>query len=193
MAKDWIQTVTCKKINPAMPNAADLNWDDIATGLSNLCRYTGQVRDFYSVAQHSILVSQRALALAMRQRLSLAQCMYVAQWGLIHDAAEAYMADIARPVKHQPFMAGYRIVEQQLQSMIAVWSGLGPAEPEMVKQADMDVYATEVRDLKQPKHPDWIVEGEPMMLPIVPMDPKPARLAFLRLAGALGLKEPENE
>lgn len=70
------------------PEAVDL--DDIAVGLSNTCRFNGQVRKFYSVAEHSVLVAD-ILAATGYGSLSLA--------GLLHDASEAYLGDLISPIK----------------------------------------------------------------------------------------------
>jgi len=81
---DWIQTYTGKRFWPLDPRPEDVDILDIAHSLSLLCRFTGHTSSFYSVSQHSILVAQE-----VPKRLRL--------WALFHDAAEAYIGDIARP------------------------------------------------------------------------------------------------
>lgn len=80
---------------------------DIARGLSHLCRFAGQLPRFYSVAQHSLLVAQ----LVNKEHRRLA---------LLHDASEAYMGDLSRNLKHHPLLEGYRLLESRLQSTIYV-------------------------------------------------------------------------
>src|SRR5438477_8188248 len=67
------------------PASSNFTIEDVAHGLANICRYAGQCRRFYSVAEHSILVSETALGFELE--------------ALLHDAAEAFMGDITRPLK----------------------------------------------------------------------------------------------
>jgi uncharacterized protein len=83
---DWIQTYTGKQFWPLSPLPEDIVIEDIAHALSMQCRFGGHVRTFYSVAQHSVHVSL------------LVEPQY-ALWGLLHDAAEAYLVDLPRPIK----------------------------------------------------------------------------------------------
>lgn len=80
----WIQTYSRKKWNLRVPKVEDVDIEDIATSLSNQCRFFGHVRKYYSVAQHSVLVS--------------ANCEWPKE-GLMHDAPEAYLGDVARPLR----------------------------------------------------------------------------------------------
>ena len=92
MSEHWVQTASGRRMDLVSPRAEDILLDDIAVGLSNLCRFTGQVRaGFYSVAQHSVHVAERVLALT--GDVDLARC------GLMHDAPEAYIHDLASPIK----------------------------------------------------------------------------------------------
>lgn len=86
----WIQTFTGKKVFPLAMTAEMVCVDDIAHALSMKCRFTGHCREFYSIAEHSVRVS-----LLVRPELRLA--------ALLHDAAEAYLPDLARPIKSQAF------------------------------------------------------------------------------------------
>jgi uncharacterized protein len=149
--KDWIQTFTGKRFNLFDPKPKDVDILDIAHALGNLCRYTGHCKRFYSVAEHSIFVSMRAEELAGRDTTAGVRA---ARWGLLHDASEAYVNDLARPLKHQPELKLYRRVEQRVMGVIAAAFQLGK-EPACVKQADDELLWTEVRDLLQPLHPDW--------------------------------------
>src|SRR6266496_3875421 len=78
-----------KWFNVFNPKPEDVDIRDIAHALSNQCRFTGHTKEFYSVAQHSVLVSTFCAP-------------EDAAWGLLHDASEAYLSDIASPVKKHP-------------------------------------------------------------------------------------------
>lgn len=86
----FIETFTGKKINPLEPTINDICIEDISHSLNNICRYTGHSNIFYTVAQHSIFVAD-LLRQEHSKQIQLA--------GLLHDAAEAYIGDISRPLK----------------------------------------------------------------------------------------------
>lgn len=98
---------TGRRIDLARPRVEDISIRDISRGLSNVCRYAGQIPSsmFYSVAQHSVLVSD----------LCMRPC---AKHGLLHDASEAYIGDVTRNLKHSDYMVGYRMIELVLQTTI---------------------------------------------------------------------------
>lgn len=108
------------------PKPTDFNISDIAIGLSNTCRFAGQIMPFYSVAQHSVLVSQ-LVPDESRAR------------ALMHDASEAYMSDLSRHLKHSDYLSGYRALESQLTRLIEFrFFGDSPSEIETyrIKLAD---------------------------------------------------------
>jgi len=119
---------------PLDPLETEIQLEDIAHGLSHLCRFTGHTRWFYSVAQHSVVVSRLCPA-------------PLALYGLLHDAAEAYLGDVARPIKHTVAFEQYRAAEARLQALIYRRFGLDPIEPPAVKEADMLALHVELRDL----------------------------------------------
>ncbi len=141
--KPEIQTSLGGMIDLADPKPEMIDIRDIANALSKLCRYTGHCRGFYSVAQHSVLVS-RVLPEGLRLH------------GLMHDASEAYLGDVSSPLK--AMLPDYRAVEKRMQSTIYQKYGMDTKEPAKVKQADIRMLATEVRDLMY--NPDWeILKG----------------------------------
>ena len=168
----WIQTYTGKQFWPLDPRPEDLDIVDIAHALSNICRFTGHCRTFYSVAEHSCHVS-----IILPPELKL--------WGLLHDASEAYLCDIASPVKHQ--MPHYQRFERRLMltvaerfNLLAEYSNY-PELPTLVHEADMTLCATEVRDLMGAPPVPWRPLPPPLPEVIVPMSPGRAELWFLRL------------
>lgn len=139
----WLQTFTGRAFYPLSPDPADVSIDDIAHSLSMQCRFTGHVRAFYSVAEHSVRVSR---VVPPRDAL----------WGLLHDASEAYLVDLCRPLKrHTELGAHYREIEAKVMAAICLRFGLGPVEPESVKQADRTLLVTEKRDLLGPEPRPW--------------------------------------
>lgn len=162
----WIQTYTGRKVWPLSLRSEDVCIEDIAHSLSNLCRFTGHVKSFYSVAQHSVLVS-----------------FYCdpedALWGLLHDATEAYLIDLPRPLKRHPDFAFYRSAEDDATKVLAEVFGLPLTMPPSVKLADARLLATEARDLMSPMHPDWRNMEAPYTRRIIAWSPDAARSAFL--------------
>lgn len=102
--------LTYKKIQfyPLDPNIDDIDIDDISHALSLLCRANGHFRHFYSVGLHSINCAYEAKARGYSQNVVLG-C-------LLHDASEAYLADITRPVKKH--LQKYLEVEEVLQNKV---------------------------------------------------------------------------
>lgn len=161
---DWITTYSGSVFFPLEPKADDVRIADIAHALANLCRFAGHTRRFYSVAQHSVIVSE-----IVDPPLRL--------WGLLHDASEAYLCDITKPLKRQPDLAGYRVVEARVQAAICEKFGLAADEPAMVKAADQLVLRTEQRDLMA--MPDGWMPRDTLPMTIRPQSPRQAECAFL--------------
>lgn len=174
---DWIQTYSGLKMYPLDPRPEEICVEDIAHALSNICRFTGHCKEFYSVAQHSICVSVYASS-------------ENAMWGLLHDASEAYLCDIARPVKRSTLMNGYRECESLLMKTIAEKFGLSWPIPEEIKKLDNRFLMTEARDFGLLTG-DWVKLGEPMPITIRPQNPKNAEQSFYYWFYAIKLKQEE--
>jgi hypothetical protein len=137
----WIQTFTGKAFHYDAPTPEMVNIRDIAHALSNLCRFGGHTECFYSVAEHSILVSH------------LVHPMYAMQ-GLLHDATEAYVVDVPRPLKE--LLTDYQDVEYHVWQVIAAKFGLPELLHPSIKLADNMVLLTERNALlKQPPPIPW--------------------------------------
>jgi hypothetical protein len=152
---------------PLDPRADEIHLVDIVQALSNTCRFGGHC-EFYSVAQHSVLVSERCDA---RDAL----------WGLLHDASEAYLGDIPGPIKRSSIFDRYRQIEASLQRVIVGKFGLDEVEPASVRVADKRMLATEMRDLivGGVGHVDWLRQYTPYSERVVPWSPSEARQRFL--------------
>ena len=105
-----IMTYTKKMFDPLHPNTDLIDVTDIAHSLSMLCRANGHFIQFYSVGQHSINCMKEAQARGYSQKVQLA-C-------LLHDASEAYLSDVTRPVKQE--LPQYKQIEEPLQD--AIWN-----------------------------------------------------------------------
>lgn len=132
---EWFMSASGRRFWPLDPRPADVHPGDIAHGLSMLCRFCGHVRSFYSVAQHSVLVSR-----VVHPRAALA--------GLLHDASEAYLGDLIRPIKRH--LPGYAAFEDAVMAAVCVRFGLDPGDEDLwreVKRGDNVLLSTEFRDV----------------------------------------------
>lgn len=193
----WIQTHSAHAFDFAAvlqgePQAISLH--DIAHSLSMQCRYTGHTTWHYSIAQHSILVSQLATRWAMQAGVERRDLRNYAAWGLMHDAAEAYLGDVSRPLKHllREYTDVYTRLEEILDLAIVSRFGLTcDAKIEtLVKRADVALLHWEKRALL-PGHPPrpWTVgaeaDGEPVV--IAEWSPAQARRYFLEACADVGI------
>lgn len=127
--KSGILTYTNTTFYPLAPKIEEVKIEDIAHALSQMCRANGHFKTFYSVGQHSINCALEARTRGLSARMQLA-C-------LLHDASEAYIADITRPVKC--FLEEYRKIEQNLQHVIYAKFKLADLNAEEVRNiAEID-------------------------------------------------------
>ena len=146
-----IMTYTKKMFDPLHPNVELVDIEDIAHALSMLCRANGHFRSFYSVAQHSINCMKEAKARGYSERIQLA-C-------LLHDASEAYLSDVTRPVKAE--LPRYKEIEAPLQETI--WNkwlveSLTEEERKQVFDIDDAILVHEFLNLMEAKIADNIPE-----------------------------------
>lgn len=137
---DFIRTYTGKDFYSLEPDMDSIDIYDIAHALSMLCRGNGQLKNFFSVGQHCVNCCIEAQARGYSDRLILA-C-------LLHDASEAYMSDVPRPLKN--FMPEYREAEDKLiESVYTKYLGspLTDEEMSLVKQIDDDMLYFDLKNL----------------------------------------------
>src|SRR5574338_901953 len=163
----WIQSYSGRRFNPTRPVVDAIVIQDIAHSLSMQCRFSGHVKKFYSVAQHCVLVSYICDSAD-------------ALWGLLHDASEAYLVDIPRPLKHSGKFNDYLEFEDKMQKAICKRFSLPEIEPDSVKKADKILLATEARDLMSPLHKDWQQPEEPLPFKIDPLPQQEAKDLFVK-------------
>lgn len=162
-ASSLIATYSGSLVDPLNLSPSDIQLGDVAHALAHLCRFTGHVRRFYSVAEHSY-------------RVSFMVPPEDALWGLLHDATEAYLCDVSRPVKQQPALAGYRDAEDRVMRAVCQKFGLPPTMPSSVAWADRESCMQEGWLLV----PGW--PGRPTMetFPVIRgLAPMAAKKAFL--------------
>lgn len=147
------------------PESSDFTIEDIAAGLSKTCRYAGQCNAFYSVAEHSLLVCD-----------VLPQHAFAA---LMHDAAEAFIGDVTRPLKQ--LLPEFKRIEARVEDAIFERFGVPAPMPKEVKHADLRVLAAEQMQLMPPETSRWVFSDhvEPAPVRIRGLDPDAAREAFL--------------
>ena len=171
----WIITHSGRKFDLANPNADMVDPTDIAHSLSMQCRFNGHTSSFYSVAQHCCLVAD--LVPAEHQLAAL-----------LHDATEAYVGDMVRPLKEgmrdyanaigAPCI--YESTERRVWIAICQRFDVDPTLPASVKHADLVALATEKRDL-MPSHPEpWpCLQGiAPTQAKIGPLNPSAAAILY---------------
>lgn len=130
---EFIQTYTGRQVWPMDPRPEEICIEDIAHALSMQCRYAGHSLRFMSVAEHSVHIARW-----LREHYGPADALE----GLLHDASEAYLIDVPRPVK--AFLPGYKKAEAKMQGAIALRFGLSPAGfPESVHEADTRILSDE--------------------------------------------------
>lgn len=164
---NWMQTYTGRQFWPLDPRSEDIHHLDIAHALSNICRFGGHVEKFYSVAEHSVHMANYA-----PREFKL--------WALLHDATEAYIVDIPRPIK--PFLTNYVEIESNLMGAIATKYNLsGATMPVEVKLLDNRILFDEAKqNLKEPPVP-WANQMEPLGVLLRYWEPEVARERWLDL------------
>jgi len=163
---DWFTTYTGKKFYPVDPHPDDICIWDIAHALARICRFGGHVQEFYSVAQHSVLVSD--------------DCSSAPLQALLHDATEAYVGDVVRPLKYA--LPDYIVIEERVWEAVCEKFGMQKLMHPHVKISDNKALMTERRDLLTPTDHVWSLDGKvkPFDQKIIPMSPVQAESLFMQ-------------
>ena len=165
-----IMTASGKYFDFLNPTQESIDINDIAHALSHLCRYTGHTREFLSVAQHSVMVSYH-----VPHECALA--------GLLHDATEAYVGDMSRPLKL--LLPEYQEIEARVWAAIAKKFGIPENLPPEIKHADNVALMTERRDFMPPHSGSaanewhWAKDIKPLPGTIQSWSPDHAKNIFL--------------
>lgn len=143
---DWMQTRSGRQFWPLDPRPEEIHIEDIAGALSKLCRYGGQSLRFYSVAEHCVHVANAA---PVGRKLE----------ALLHDASEAYLSDVIRPIKSH--LSNYLEIEAGLERAIAQRFGLAHPWSDQVKRLDTAILADERDQVMAPPPVAWPQTTEP--------------------------------
>jgi hypothetical protein len=163
----WIQTYTGHRVNVFDPKLDSIRLIDIAQGLSHTCRFSGQIPWHYSVGQHSLIMS------------TLVPPVFALE-ALMHDAAEAYLGDVPKPIKAG--LPDYRRVSEIMEGAIAQKFRLAYPWPEAVHVADRRMVLTEAAAFGRDTT-GWGVDGVPYEgMVISPMRPDTVCEAFMARA-----------
>jgi hypothetical protein len=172
---NYIMTYTGTKFYPLDPRPDEMFIEDIAHALALSCRFTGHTTSFYSVAEHAVRMAKEAL----RQDLGDA----IAFVALMHDASEAYIVDVPRPLKAEPYFGAlYKKYEERIMEVVAEkWDFFEWPMPYEVKVLDNLMLNTEQRDL-MPKEANvngpWFPESGILQRKIVTWTPQKAEREF---------------
>jgi len=161
---NYIETYTGKRFWPLNPIAADVDIIDVAHALSNKCRYTGHTRHFYSVAQHSYLISLNVPT-------------HYALEGLLHDACEAYLPDLAYPLRGA--FDGFAEAEEAVHQAIAERFNLIYPWPKEIKAVDRKITRDEARHLMHTQGRYWPGSTDPLGVIISHWTPEHSERRFL--------------
>jgi hypothetical protein len=182
---DWMSTYTGKKFYPHLPGESFSQIDirDIAHALSMSCRYGGHCRRFYSVAEHSVHLARFLLKDANANWKDRTQPRYLilewALWALLHDASEAYVADIVRPAKVG--LPEYKKMEQRIMMAVALHFNLMDVQPPYVTEIDNRILIDERQQNMLDQTTAWKhTEGlEPLGVTLQFWSPMEAEMHFL--------------
>ncbi len=159
----WIRTYTGGKFYLLDPRPEDIKLVDLAHHLALIPRFTGAVIYPYSVAEHSYRVA--------REVQKIKPGIYLE--ALLHDAAEAYIGDMNRPLKHYtPVGEPYRMIEGRIEEAVIqkFMLAYSPEIMAFIKEMDQRLYETEKRDLLTP------LGGDPNVFPPIRQEPRPQAL-----------------
>ncbi len=178
----YIKTYSGVNFYPFDPKVEDVNIVDIAHALALQCRFNGHTNRFYSVAQHCIEVAKKC---SPENQL----------WGLLHDAPEAYISDLASPIKKnmpefqraeatilKVIVEKYRLKLGSLPNGVPLQHYSGVMEPQEVKDVDVKMLVTEARDLLGLFPNPWGMDVEPYGdMALVPMTPEQSEREYIRV------------
>lgn len=172
----WAATLSGVVYDPLAMRAEEVKLSDVAAGLSAQGRFNGQTMVFYSVAEHSLVMAAEAEARWGRAAAKVA---------LMHDAPEAFLGDVIRPLKAS--MPAYHAAEAAAWRAVAAAFGLPVFIPAEIHALDDEMLAAEREALlpNAPEFPGLPPASERLVSAIRGLAPGVARMAFERAARRL--------
>ena len=173
-------TYTGKSFDYENVRPEDICIEDIAHALSHLCRYAGQCNKFYSVAEHCVLLSRaNSMPGAPLARL-------------LHDAVEAYVADIVRPLKN--LLLDYKLIEHDIDTVIAKKYGVdfAPIKPGDTKMIEIEAAVLmhdNFFDIHNANNEHQLIPHHDQEIEIIGWSPDVAEFEFITQATILGVTE----
>jgi len=207
---DWIQTYSGGKFWALDPRPEEVNIMDIAHALSLQCRFNGQCDSFYSVAAHSVNVAEFIAQTYHDQDPFYSEYLLdeadvkidyedMIMWGLLHDASEAYLPDVPRPIKK--FLPEYKAVEDGVMKVVAEkfeLPELGEEHENYLKAVDYLLCLVEHKDLgmsgKAPEDwpaPDFLKRKWPTITLVLNDDWEKDKKEFLEYFETLAVRHTE--
>lgn len=162
---DWMQTAGGRQFWPLSPSVDAIDIEDIAHALAHQCRFAGHCLRFYSVAEHSVHIARAA---SDENKLR----------ALMHDAAEAYVVDVIRPLK--PYLVGYKDIETRVHSAICERFRLPEAIPDEVLRLDGGILVDEMQQNMAAPPAAWNYTGESIGARLEFWTPEQAKAEFLK-------------
>jgi uncharacterized protein len=168
---NYIETGSGIRFEFLDPNTDMISIEDIANAISKQCRYTGHVHTFYSVAEHCCHLHDFTLDMTNNRENALI--------ALMHDASEAYLSDIARPIK--PHIQGYYDLEKVLEKKVAEKFNLEYPWPSWLKEIDTRILLDERAQAMNPSKNVWGMDHmKPLGVEIKFWRPERAQAEFLK-------------
>jgi len=149
----WIETYTGKQFHILDPKPDEICVQDIAHALAHQCRYNGHTIRHYSVAEHSVLLARYVFKMTSGKRLTRSM--------LLHDAAETYIGDMPRPLKH--LVPQFIEIEKSIEQVIAKVFDVFLEMPEYLKDLDTRILVDERKQCMGKTDNKW---GSDTLLPL---------------------------
>lgn len=181
----WIQTFSGGKFWPLEPKAEDVRIEDVAHALAYQCRYAGHATRFYSVAEHCCLLADYVLRRHDTESMTMPDMRRRdALTALLHDAAEAYLPDLARPLKYR--MPEWRAADAALEAVVIPALGGEHPLPAWMKLLDARILRDERPVVMRETGESWQIDDlEQLGVWVRGMPPHEAERWFLDLYAEL--------